>query len=86
MSINLLKYEENRINSFIKDKLEPISLKMEEKTKLLIEEYKFLNNELKEILELENEIKNKETSNLKRQNELINLERKLNEKHENKTK
>lgn len=86
MSINLLKFEENRINSFIKEKLEPITAKMEEKTKLLIEEYKSLNSNLKEILEIENELKNKETLNLNRKNELINLERKLNENCENTNK
>lgn len=75
---NFDKDEINK-NFLIKNNLNDVSNKMIENTTKLIDEFKLLNGELKELIEMENELKNKVSLNLNKKNDLINLERKLTE-------
>ena len=79
MASNIVKIDEEKLNSFIKDNVNSISQKMVENSNKLVDEFKILNGELKELMEIENELKHKEALNLNKKNELVNLERKLND-------
>lgn len=82
MSNYSLNQDEDKLNSYIKENLNNVSNKMISNTNILVNEFKLLNGELKELIEIENELKNKESLNLNKKNELINLERKLNDNHQ----
>lgn len=79
---NITKEDEININNFVKENLNATSEKMISKTNILFDDFKILNKELKELIELESELKQIESSNLNKKNELINLERKLNENND----
>ncbi len=82
MSYFSLQNNEKKTNDTIKNNLSKVTETMIENTNKLADEMKLINGELNELIEIENEIKQIESSNLNKKNELINLERKLNENKE----
>jgi hypothetical protein len=68
------------LDNLIDNNLDPNCKKMIEKVLSLQEKYKVLNEELKEIIQFEKEIKTKEINNESKKVEMLNYQMKINEK------
>jgi hypothetical protein len=75
------EYDYKILDDIIQDNLDPSCKKLIARTMNLKEKYKALNDELKEIIQFDKEIKVKEILNENKIIELSNLERKVAEKN-----
>ena len=73
------RYKCKIIDDIVNESLDPNCKKLIDRTLNIKEKYKSLNEELKEIMQFEKEIKLKELQNESRKYELMNLESKLKE-------
>jgi hypothetical protein len=75
------KQIERRFNEFINTSICPQASKLSNKSVELISNFKNLNEELKDIIRLEKDLKIKEMTNNGKKVELLNIERRLKEKN-----
>jgi hypothetical protein len=82
LSSSQLQEKEKRINDFIEEKLNiNVAQKLTGRSYYLLDKYKSMNEELKEIIQLEKDLKLREMLTNNKKIELLNLERRLKEKN-----
>jgi hypothetical protein len=76
-----VKSKEKKLNDTLSLKLAPVGNKLIDRSTDLKEKFKNLNEELKEIIQMEKELKVREMLAANKKNELVNLERRMKEKN-----
>ena len=76
-----VKSKEKLLNDFISINLNPTATKLTDQSAELINKFKSLNENLKEIIQMEKDLKVKEMLASNKKVELLNLERRLKEKN-----
>ena len=76
-----VKAKEKKLNDTISLKLAPVGNKLIDRSNELKDKFKYLNEDLKEIIQMEKDLKVREMLAVNKQNELLNLEKRMKEKN-----